>query len=752
MRKKNAGALFMDFEISPEDRIGGTSRKTRGRAPATKPKAKAARGQRLEPGFSAYDDYVDAPPPRGRAPKGRAPAQRKPTRQRRERKGFSIWGLIGRLFYWGATLAILACLALGGIVYYYWMQMPSVTTWAVPERAPNIRVVAADGQLISNRGKSGGEAVSLHELPAYVPAAFVAIEDRRFYDHFGIDLIGLAAVAVESVQAGDITRGASTITQQVAKNLFLTPKQDLERKVQEGLLAVWLEHNYSKDQILELYINRVNFGHEKYGLEAAAQFYFGKSARNLSLSEAAILAGSLQAPSRLNPKGDPARVMARQKLVLNAMAKEGYISEAEAQAASIDPSQTVRTKVMGAESYVADWVEGLVTAYVGDIKEDVVVYTTINWDLQKEAEFLIKEAVSTEGPNFGFTQGALVSIDADGAVRAVVGGADYAQSQYNRAVTSRRQPGSTFKPFVYMAAMEAGYTPDTVAQDAPINIDGWAPENSDGKYMGEITLREGLAYSRNTIAAQLASILGPDKIVEAAQRMGISSPLMAVPSIALGTQEVSLLELTAGYAPFANGGKGVIANVITRIETAKGDVLYDAVPAGPGQVVSALVVGEMNDMLSTALEIGTGKRASLSGWQIGGKTGTSQKARDALFIGFTNRMVTGVWLGNDDDKPTKLAGGTVPTQIWSDFMAKAHAGLPPSNLPDALSAAIPADQLTGNGDPIGLMTGDTPPADIGADGGFIDQGVAPLEPEAQPAEEPRSARTIGDMLGDLFGG
>ena len=273
MRKKNAGALFMDFEISPEDRIGGTSRKTRGRAPATKPKAKAARGQRLEPGFSAYDDYVDAPPPRGRAPKGRAPAQRKPARQRRERKGFSIWGLIGRLFYWGATLAILACLALGGIVYYYWMQMPSVTTWAVPERAPNIRVVAADGQLISNRGKSGGEAVSLHELPAYVPAAFVAIEDRRFYDHFGIDLIGLAAVAVESVQAGDITRGASTITQQVAKNLFLTPKQDLERKVQEGLLAVWLEHNYSKDQILELYINRVNFGHEKYGLEAAAQFY-----------------------------------------------------------------------------------------------------------------------------------------------------------------------------------------------------------------------------------------------------------------------------------------------------------------------------------------------------------------------------------------------------------------------------------------------------------------------------------------------
>jgi penicillin-binding protein 1A len=318
----------------------------------------------------------------------------------------------------------------------------------------------------------------------------------------------------------------------------------------------------------------------------------------------------------------------------------------------------------------------------------------------------------------------------------VVGGADYQQSQYNRAVTSRRQPGSTFKPFVYMAAMEAGYTPDTIAQDAPIDINGWSPENADGKYLGEITLREGLAFSRNTIAAQLAQLLGPAKVVEVAQRMGISSPLMAVPSIALGTQEVSLLELTAGYAPFANGGNGVIANVITRIETAEGKVLYDAVPSGPGQVVAPAVVGEMNDMLSTALDIGTGKHAHLTGWQIGGKTGTSQKARDALFVGYTSRMVTGVWLGNDDDKPTSLAGGTVPTQIWSDFMAKAHEGLPPSNLPDATSAAVPADMLRAT-DPIGEMATD---------------GTAPLDAAPPPAEEPRSAKTIGDILAGIFGG
>ncbi|MEO6179778.1 MAG: PBP1A family penicillin-binding protein [Devosia sp.] len=751
MRKKNAGALFMDFHISPDDRIGGASaKKTRGRAPAKAPPKgkKPVRGQRVEPGFAAYNDYDDAPP--AKPTRGRAPKAKKPARGKRERKPFSLLGLFGKFLYWATTFAVIGALALAGIVYYYWMQMPAMTTWAVPERPANIRVVATDGQLISNRGKSGGEAVSLHELPEYVPAAFVAIEDRRFYQHFGIDVVGLASVALESFRAGDITRGASTITQQVAKNLFLTPKQDLERKVQEGLLAVWLEHNYTKDQILELYINRVNFGHEKYGIEAAAQFYFGKSARNLSLGEAAILAGSLQAPSRLNPQGKQELIEARQKLVLQAMAKEGYISDAESKAAAIDPSQTVRTKVVGAESYVADWVEGLVTAYVGDIKQDIIVYTTINWDLQKEAEFLIKEAVAEQGPKQNFTQGALVSIDADGSVRAVVGGADYTQSQYNRAVTSRRQPGSTFKPFVYMAAMEAGYTPDTVAQDAPVNINGWQPENADGKFMGEITLRQALAFSRNTVAAQLATLLGPDKVVEVAQRMGISSPLQPVPSIALGTQEVSLLELTAGYAPLANGGNGVIANVITRIETADGKVLYDAVPAGPGQVVSPLVVGEMNDMLSTALDIGTGKHAHLSGWQIGGKTGTSQKARDALFVGYTSRMVTGVWLGNDDDKPTKLAGGTVPTQIWSDFMGKAHAGLTPSNLPDASAASVPADMLSQPTDLIGGLAtgGDQPLAPDGTITTPADQPAAPTE--AEPPK--RNAKTIGDLLGNLFNG
>ena len=754
VRKTKAGARFMDFEISPEDRIGGAAprgRKAKAPAKAKSRAKKPARGERIEPGlgdgFFSRDAY-DEPPQRGR---GRTPRGKKPKARRdKKRRPFTIWRLFGRLFYWGMTLAVVGVIALGGIVYYYAMQMPAMNTWKVPDVPPNIRIVAADGQLMSNRGRRGGEAVSVDDLPAYVPEAFIAIEDKRFYQRFGVDLIGLGTVALESLRAGHVTRGASTLSQQLAKNLFLTPDQTLGRKVQEALLAIWLEHQYSKKQILELYLNRVFFGNNSTGIEAAAQTYFGKSARNLSLGEAAMLAGSMQAPSVLNPKGDPKRVEARQRLVLNAMADQGFISDKEAAAATIDSSEQIPTKVAGSESYVADWVEQLVQSYIGDFKEDVVVYTTINWDLQKQAEFLIKEAVADQGEKYHFSQGALVALDTDGAVRAIVGGADYTKSQYNRAVTSRRQPGSTFKPFVYMAAMEAGYTPDTMAQDAPVNINGWQPDNADGKFMGEITLRQALAFSRNTVAAQLAVIVGPAKVVEVAQRMGISADLKPLPAIALGTQEVSLLELAQGYVPFANGGIGVIANVITRIETKDGKVLYDAVPAGPGQVVSPAVVGEMNDMLSTALDIGTGKHAHLSGWQIGGKTGTSQKARDALFVGFTSRMVTAVWLGNDDDTATTLAGGTVPTQIWSDFMAKAHEGMTPANLPDATTAAVPADQLQPT-DPLASIASDgtqpaasdgTQPVDLTGGG---DQPVA-------PPPEKRTARNIGDLLNNLFGG
>ena len=738
MRKKNAGALFMDFHISPEDRVGGQPKRQRARAkaPAKPARGKPARGQRIEPSLSAFDagDEPTAPtkekPRRGKA----RPQKVKAQRGRRARKPLTLGRIFFKLFYWGFVLAVWAGIAIAGVIAYFAVQLPSSNTWAVPDRPANIRILAADGQLISNRGKTGGEAVSLRELPYYVPAAFIAIEDRRFYDHFGVDIVGLGAVALESIKAGHVTRGASTLTQQLAKNLFLSPDQTLSRKAQEALLALWLERNYTKDDILELYLNRTFFGtngqgRSLFGIEAAAQNYFGKSARNLSLGEAAILAGSVQAPSRLNPRGkDPQAIAARQKLVLNAMAQQGYISDAEAKAAVILPDQKVRTKVTGAESYVADWVESLMQAYIGDIKQDVVVQTTINWDLQKQAEFVVKEAVAKEGDKRHFSQAALVAMDVDGTVRAMVGGVDYQKSQFNRAVTGRRQPGSAFKPFVYLAAMEKGYTPDTVADDAQFDYNGWRPSNASGKYAGPVTLRNALAYSLNTVAARLAIDVGPEKVIETAQRMGISTNMDAVPSIALGTSEVSLLELTAAYAPFANGGQGVIANVITRIETADGKVLYDAVPAGPGQVIAPEIVGEMNDMLQTALEIGTGKKANLAGWPIAGKTGTSQHARDAVFVGFTAKMVTGVWLGNDDDTATTLSGGNVPVEIWSEFMQKAHQGLQVAELPGAFARVETADTM--------LQPMEQPQQDQ----------------QVHQQQEPRRARNIGDLLGQLFGG
>ncbi|WP_052726464.1 PBP1A family penicillin-binding protein [Devosia epidermidihirudinis] len=678
----------MDFRISADDRVGGQPKK------ASKPSAPTTKGGRVEPvmgattGLSIGDERSNrvAPEPKGNGGGGKPPKTPKrgkaqPARGKKPKRRSRTGGFLMGILYWGFIFSLWGGIAVIGVIVYYGAQLPSSNTWAIPDRPPNIRILAADGSLISNRGQTGGEAVTFRELPYYVPMAIVASEDRRFFTHFGVDPIGLLAVAVESVQARGVTRGASTITQQVAKNLFLTPDQNIGRKVQEAILAVWLEQNYTKEEILELYMNRVYFGAGATGIEAAAQTYFGVSARNLSLGQAAMLAGILPAPSAYNPKNNPERAKERQRLTLNSMAQEGYITRDEASAAQINPDQTVRTRVAGSESYVADWVESLMTAYIGDISSDVVVQTTIDFKMQKDAEFIVKEMVASEGPKRGFSQGALVAMDVDGKVRAMVGGVDYQASQYNRAVTAKRQPGSSFKPFVYLAAMEKGYTPDTLAEDAQFDYNGWSPRNASGKYAGTVTLRQGLAYSLNTIAARLAIDVTPAAVVDVATRMGISSQLTAVPSIALGTQEVNLLELTSAYAPFANGGIGVIPNVITKIADVQGKVLYEASDAGPGRVIEPRVLAEMNDMLKTAVEVGTGKSASVGKWEFAGKTGTTQQARDALFVGYTSAMVTGVWLGNDNDTKTTLSGGNVPAAIWTQFMTKAHAGKDPRPIP-----------------------------------------------------------------------
>jgi len=774
----------MDIKLSDGDRIGKPSGKSNkaaapsgkasapaGKAPPrqpaqpgikarTVPPAKPAPRTRSDlridprenPNYQSYDDLIpdgrggwdgdDGQDRRGTrkpAPKrGRAAAE-KPKKKRR-RSG-PLW-LFLSLLKWLLLFGFLGAVAVGAIVVYYGAQLPSSNTWAVPERAPNIKILAADGQLISNRGKSGGEAVSLQELPYYVPAAVISIEDKRFMTHMGIDPMGVAAAVVGQITRHGV-RGGSTITQQLAKNLFLTRDQTLGRKVQEALLALWLERTYSKQQILELYLNRVDFGHQKVGIEAAAQYYFGHSARNLTLGEAATLAGSLKAPSNLNPKGaDQQAVSDRQHTVLQAMADEGYITQDEAKAAAIDPSTPIATTVQGSESYVADWVEGLVASYIGDIKQDVVVQTTIDWDLQKAAEFDVREMVAKNGKARHFTQGALVAMDPNGDIKAMVGGIDYEKSQYNRAITAKRQSGSAFKPMVYLTALEHGYTPDTIVDDDPFTYDGWSPQNDNGKYAGQIPLRTALAYSLNTVAARISVDVGPQAIVDTAMRMGISSPLQAVPSIALGTQGVSLLELTQAYAPFANGGYSVIANPIAKISSASdGKVLYQNIPPTPTEVVAPDKLGMMNNMLSTVVDIGTGKGAQLPGWQIAGKTGTSQKGRDALFVGYSSHMVTGVWLGNDNDAPTTLTGGSLPASIWTEFMQAAHKGVAPAALPGSYEPS--AEDLQAEQDLAaqqGQVQGDYVPSDQQGPG-F----------EQQQQQVRQRSKNLGDLINSLFG-
>eukprot|EP00873_Tetraselmis_striata_P031980 jgi/Tetstr1/452244/TSEL_039280.t1 len=718
----------MDLRLSPDDRVdGGPQRK--------------AKGQRAQAGSGSN------------APKGGKP--RRPQNRKVKKKRSGGMRFIVGLAYFCFTMMLLGGIAVAGIVVYYGQDLGSSSTWEVPQRPPNIRVLASNGQLLTNRGQTGGEAIGIHELPPYVGQAVVASEDRRFYSHFGVDPIGLASVGLEMIRAGGITRGASTITQQVAKNLFLTPDQTLGRKVQEALLAVWLEQNYTKDEILELYLNRVHFGSGSTGIEAAAQTYFGISARNLSLGQAAMLAGILPAPSYYNPRTHPDRASERQRLALANMVREGYITTEQAQAAAQNMDANITTeRVAGTEYYVADWVETLMNDYLGEVNQDVVVSTTLDWDLQKQAEFVIKEAVAEQGEDLDFSQAAFVAMDTEGRVRALVGGVDYSQSSYNRAVTSRRQPGSAFKPFVYLAALQQGYTPDTLMVDEPLDYNGWSPENSNGRYVGPVLLRDALAFSINTVAARLAIDIGPENVVETAYRMGFSSNFQAVPAIALGTQEVSLLELTSAYAPFANGGYGVVPNVITRITTTDGEVLYEETPAGPGRILTDEQVGMMNDMLQTGVQAGTGTRAQLGNWPMAGKTGTSQRNRDALFVGYTASLVGGVWLGNDDDTPTRVFGGQIPAQIWRDIMTMAHEGLQAAALPGNYvklqdRVAVPMqDTMPATGTPVTI---DQIQGQPGQQPAPVPQQQIQPQQQQQPIAVPANDG-IGGLLNGLFGG
>ncbi|PBC02174.1 transglycosylase domain-containing protein [Mesorhizobium sp. WSM3860] len=639
-------------------------------------------------GFSVSEEDRVVPANRKSAAK-RKSAKAKSRGRGRDRSQRGLFSIFGRLLYWCFVFCIWGGIAVAGVVVYYGAKMPAATTWSIPDRAPNIKIVSVDGQLIANRGMSGGEAVGLNEMSPYIPEAVVAIEDRRFYSHFGIDPVGLTRAMVTNVLGGHFSQGGSTLTQQLAKNLFLTPDRTLERKVQEVLLALWLEHKHSKDQILEMYLNRVYFGSGAYGVEAASRRYFGKSARDVTLSEAALLAGLLKAPSRLSPARDPKAAEERAQLVLAAMREEGKIGDKEYKMALSAPATRSPSYWTGSENYVADTVMEELPDLIGDVRGDIVIDTTVDLTLQKLAEQSIRRLIDESGKKLNATQGALVSIDDSGAVRAMVGGYDYSTSQFDRASEARRQPGSAFKPFVYMAALEAGRTPDSVRNDAPIKIGKWTPDNYGGKYYGKVTLATALAKSLNSVAAQLTMEVGPDAVVEAAHRMGIQSELQSNTSIALGTSEVTPLELTAAYVPFANGGYKPDIHFIQRVTTASGKVLYENNGGSAPRVLKADIVGMMNSMMTGTVEVGTAKKAAFN-WPSAGKTGTSQNSRDAWFVGYTANLTTGVWFGNDDGSPMKkVTGGALPAQAWHEFMVAAHEGLPVRPLPGTWKSTPP---------------------------------------------------------------
>jgi penicillin-binding protein 1A len=613
----------------------------------------------------------------------RQPPRTRPARQRARRAGF-----LRRTAKLGVLLLLWIAIVGGVVLGYFALTLPDTGELTRAERRPSVTILAADGSLLTTFGDLFGQPLTLKEMSPYLPKAVIATEDRRFYGHFGVDPLGLARAVLANIAAGRVVQGGSTITQQLAKNLFLTQERSLSRKIQETLLALWLEHRFSKNQILEIYLNRVYFGAGTYGVDAAAHRYFNKSARQTSLYESAAIAGLLKAPTRFNPTRDRDKAAARTAQVLAKMVEAGSVTNSQAMAALGGGASLAAVAVTRPGTrYFADWVAEQLGDFAGAGNRDLTVVTTLDPRMQILAEAAIAEVLAREGGRMAVTQGALVAMSPDGAVRAMVGGRDYSQSQFNRATQAQRQPGSAFKPFVYLAGLEAGLRPYDQFVDAPIRVGTWQPRDYIGRYQGEMTLAEGLAQSINTISVQVAQRAGPRNIVAVAHRLGIASELTPEMSLALGTNEVNLLELVSAFAPFANGGGGVWAHGIAEIRDSAGKIVFRRTGSGLGSVVSPEFTAAMNEMLSAVIDHGTGKSAALPR-PAAGKTGTTQDYRDAWFIGYTADLVAGVWLGNDDNAPmNKVTGGSLPAQTWRRFMLAATQAMPVRPLP---STPLPA--------------------------------------------------------------
>jgi penicillin-binding protein 1A len=580
-------------------------------------------------------------------------------------------------------LALLAVLAAAQVYRYVFADLPQLPAteaqlWSL-NRPPGVAFYDRNGALIATRGPRHGTRVALADLPRYAPQAFLAAEDRRFYSHRGVDWRGVGRALVENWQAGRTVQGGSTLTQQLVKIVLLTPEQSLKRKLQEAVLATRLERRLSKEQILTLYLHRAYFGEGAYGIESASRTYFGKTAKGLTLSEAALLAALPKAPSRLDPTNGMGEALQRSRLILRLMRQEGWITPGQEQAAlAAPPKLSPPPGGEGDFGYILDLAAQQARELIPANTPDINVQLTVDPRLQSAAVQVIRQGMRGSRRRFGADQAALVALAPDGTIRALVGGVDHRQSPYNRAVQARRQPGSAFKPLVFAAALETGVSPTDVRIDAPIRFGRWAPKNYGGGYQGAMTVETALVRSRNTIAVKLADETGPDKIGAFARRLGITTvPERPYLSVALGAYEVTLLELTGAYQAFQLGGRRPPSvGVIDRITTTRGDLLYARAPSAPIPVMDPLKGVQMIRMMKGVIQRGTGKDAAI-GRPAAGKTGTTQDWRDAWFIGFTPDWVAGVWVGNDDDDPTrKITGGDLPAVLWRRFMLEAHQGLP----------------------------------------------------------------------------
>ncbi len=564
-----------------------------------------------------------------------------------------------------------------GFIAYAAHDLPSSDNLSGPKSAPSVTLQTADGATLATFGAHWGEFVTVAEMSPLLPQAVIAIEDRRFYEHGGMDAMGVIRAVWRNITAGRLSQGGSTITQQLAKIAFLTPAKTLKRKVQELFLAFQLEREFTKDEILTLYLNRVYLGAGSYGVDAAARRYLAKPASSVDLAEAALLAGLLKAPSRLSPARDLSAAQRRAALVLDSMAEAGFISAKDAAQAKKAPARLARQESIsnGGANYFNDWVRAQLPAYAGREAPALTVRTTLDARMQRAAEAALATGLKNASER-NANQGALVALSPDGAVLAMLGGKDYGTSQFNRASQALRQPGSAFKTIVYLAGFEAGLKPDDIFDDSPIEIAGWAPGNYSGNYQGPVTLRHAFAGSINSVAVRVGQHAGIGKVAKLAHRLGISNDLPPDASLSLGSGELSLIELTAAYAALAGDGARALPHGILQVRNRGGDIVYGRSGSGAGRVVSAEAAAAMRDLLAAVVTEGTGRGAALPEG-LGpayGKTGTSQNFRDAWFVGFAGDVVAGVWLGNDNGKPMqKVTGGGAPAAIWRDFMTRALA-------------------------------------------------------------------------------